>query len=191
MFTSQLFSGKDRSTPWTTISVLPPFSPMVSGLMDHHRHHSRGTSSALIQRGHRLPTPARIRQHLHIQGHRRHLIPPRSLPKRTLSMVSHPLDHHRQFTPFFADGVPPNGPPSALGRHLGQHPGRHPVSTPVGTGQRRGSSAAKNMQKSFRFLDKSAIFVLVDGPASTDSELFVRFVFWRFVWNSGLSLQII
>ena len=157
-------------------------------------------------------------------------------------MVSHPLDHHQRFTPFFADGVPPNGPPSAplhWGHHRRSSRGtslrpissaetsrnahrrwwstpwttigvlppfspmvsrlmdhlQHSVSTrpaPRSTpAQRRGSSAAKNLQKSFRFLDKSAIFVLVDGPASTDSELFVRFVFWRFVWNSGLSLQII
>ena len=103
-------------TPWTTIGVLPPFSPMVSRLMDHHQH-SVGISVGI-------------------------------------SVSTRPA----------------------------------PRSTPA---QRRGSSAAKNLQKSFRFLDKSAIFVLVDGPASTDSELFVRFVFWRFVWNSGLSLQII
>ena len=43
------------------------------------------------------------------------------LPKRTPSMVVHTLDHHRTFTPFFADGVPSHGPPSA--------PGQHPVST--------------------------------------------------------------
>ena len=146
---------------WTTIGTSP-----------------LGTSSTLLQRD--------ILEAQLLRG---------DLPKRTLSMVSHPLDHHRHFTPLFAHGVPPPGPPSALGRHLGQHPGQHsastPVGTPVSTAQRRGSSAAKNLQKSFRFLDKSAIFVLVDGPASTDSELFVRFVFWRFVWNSGLSLQII
>jgi hypothetical protein len=63
-------------------------------------------------------------------------------------MVVHFLDHHRRFIPYFADGVPPNGPPSAPHILHGDF----------------------FLRKSIQFPDKNAIFVSVDGPASTDSD---------------------